>query len=226
MNELAQNFFNLQIMATALPTVLEGFLVTIAVSLTVIVIGVGLGMALALARLPGWRPVNILITAWIEIFRTLPQLVILIFLFFALPYGGIVLSPFWATSLALGAVLSAFCAEIFTAAIMALPKGQWEAAHALGFGPVKALRLIILPQSFQLATPLVTNRVIAVTKGSALGVAVSLNDTLGAAQSVMSITANPSPLMLAAALYLAFYIPLVALSRGLERRVALKGKTA
>lgn len=73
----------------------------------------------------------------------------------------------------------------------------------------------------RLATPLITNRTIAVVKGAALGVAVSLNDTLGAAQSYMSITANPSPLMLAAALYLVFFLPLVVLSRLIERRMAV-----
>lgn len=221
MEELLRNYFNMEIMAGALPSVLSGFLTTIKVGLVVIVTGVLFGLALAVLRLPGWRIVNLLITTWIEVFRTLPQLVILIFLYFALPYAGVSLSPFVATAFALGAVLSAFCAEIFSAAIMALPKGQSEAAQALGFGPIRNLRYILLPQAMRLATPLVTNRMIAVVKGSALGVAVSLDDTLGAAQSYMSITANPSPLMLAAALYLAFFIPLVALSRLIERRIAL-----
>lgn len=219
MDKLVQNFFNMEIIVGALPTVLIGFATTVQVALAVIAIGVVLGLGLALLRLLDNRPIDALITAWIEIFRTLPQLVIIIFLYFALPYGGIRLSPFAATAFALGAVLSAFCAEIFSASIAALPKGQWEAARALNLNAIATIRLIILPQAVRLATPLITNRVIAVTKGSALGVAVSLNDTLGAAQSYMAIVANPSPLMLAAALYLAFFIPLVTLSRYVERRL-------
>lgn len=221
MEALLQNFLNLEVMLAALPSVLKGFLITVEVSLCVIAIGLVLGLVLALIRLAENRFTNALITAWIELFRTLPQLVILIFLYFALPYGGIRLSPFVATAVALGFVLSAFAAEIFTAAIMALPRGQWEAAHALGFRTFKTLYYIILPQSFRLATPLLTNRVIAVSKGTALGVAVSLNDTLGSAQSYMSITANPSPLILAAVMYLIFFIPLVVLSRHLERRMSV-----
>lgn len=221
MEALLQNFLNLEVMLAALPSVLKGFLITVEVSLCVIAIGLVLGLVLALIRLAENRFCNALITAWIELFRTLPQLVILIFLYFALPYGGIRLSPFVATAVALGFVLSAFAAEIFTAAIMALPRGQWEAAHALGFRTFKTLYYIILPQSFRLATPLLTNRVIAVSKGTALGVAVSLNDTLGSAQSYMSITANPSPLILAAVMYLIFFIPLVVLSRHLERRMSV-----
>ncbi|ORE95134.1 ABC transporter permease subunit [Aurantimonas sp. 22II-16-19i] len=219
MDKLVQNFFNLSVIEGALPSVLIGFATTVQVALAVIAIGVVLGLGLALLRLLELRALDVLITAWIELFRTLPQLVIIIFLYFALPYGGIRMSPFAATAFALGSVLSAFCAEIFTASIAALPKGQWEAARALNLPPIRTLRLVILPQAVRLATPLITNRVIAVTKGSALGVAVSLNDTLGAAQSYMAIVANPSPLMLAAALYLAFFIPLVTLSRYLERRM-------
>lgn len=220
MDQLIRNYFNMEIIAGAFPVVLKGFVITVEVSLCVILIGLMLGMALALARLPGWRLVNVAVGAWIELFRTLPQLVILIFCYFALPYAGIRLSPFVATAVGLGAVLSAFCAEIFTAAIMALPKGQWEASKALGFGPIRTLAYIILPQSVRLATPLVTNRIISVSKGTALGVSVSLDDTLGAAQSYMSITANPSPLMLAAGMYLLFFIPLVMLSRRVEARMS------
>ncbi len=220
MDMLLQNFLNAEVMLNALPTVLEGFVITIEVSLCVIAIGLALGLALALIRLAENPFANALITGWIELFRTLPQLVILIFLYFALPYANIIMSPFVATAVALGFVLSAFCAEIFSATISALPRGQWEAAHALGFGMIRTLVYIILPQSIRLATPLITNRVIAVTKGTALGVSVSLNDTLGAAESYMSITANPSPLILAAILYLIFFIPLVALSRHIERRMS------
>jgi polar amino acid transport system permease protein len=80
--------------------------------------------------------------------------------------------------------------------------------------------LVILPQSIRLAIPLITNRSIAITKGTALGAAVSLPEALGSAQSAMSIYANPSPLTLAAAFYLAFFIPLVFLSRVMEKRYA------
>ena len=72
-------------------------------------------------------------TVWVELFRTLPQLAVIIVLYFGLPYAGITLSPFWATVVALGAVLSAFAAEIFRSSIQALPPGQWDAARALGF---------------------------------------------------------------------------------------------
>jgi His/Glu/Gln/Arg/opine family amino acid ABC transporter permease subunit len=218
MKQILDNYFNVPVMVEAFPEVLRGFFVTVEVALCVIVLGVALGLAFALLRCAGNRVLNFLITAYVEVFRTLPQLVIMIFIYFGLPYLGIRFSPFLATSLALAAVLAAFSAEIFWATIMAVSKGQWEAASALGLSRRRTLRLVILPQAIRLAIPLVTNRSIAITKGTALGAAVSLPEALGNAQSIMAIQANPSPLTLAAAFYLAFFIPLVWLSRVLEKR--------
>lgn len=220
MDQILENYFNLEVMARALPVVFDGFLVTVQVALSVIAIGIGGGLALALLRCAENPLVNGVISLYVEVFRTLPQLVILIFIFFGLPYMGIRFSPFMAVAVGLGAVLSAFAAETFWAAINALPKGQWEAAAALGMSRTRCLFSIILPQAVRLATPLITNRAIAITKGTALGVAVSLQETLGSAQSVMAILANPSPLTLAAGFYLLFFIPLVIASRIIENRMA------
>jgi polar amino acid transport system permease protein len=77
---------------------------------------------------------------------------------------------------------------------------------------------VILPQAVRLATPLLTNRTIAITKGTALGTAVALPEMLGNAQSMTSMLANPSPLTLAAALYLVLFLPLVVFSRRIEAR--------
>lgn len=220
MNQILENYFNGPVMAQALPDVFSGFIVTVEVAVCVIVIGVMAGLFLALLRCTNSRLINGLVTIYVEVFRTLPQLVIIIFIYFGLPYLGLTFSPFFATALALAAVLAAFSAEIFWATIMAVSKGQWEAASALAISRVLTLRLIILPQAIRLAIPLVTNRSIAITKGTALGAAISLPEALGSAQSAMSIYANPSPLTLAAGFYLAFFIPLVWLSRAFEKRFA------
>ena len=218
MDSLADNYLNLAILARYYPAILDGFKVTCLVAVLTVILGIGLGLALAVIRALGNRPVNALIVGWIDFFRTMPQLVVIVIVYFALPYGGIVLSPFAATVLALGAVLSAFAAEIFTAALQSVPQGQTDAARALGLSFMKTLFLVLLPQAIRLAIPLLTNRTIAIIKGTALGTAVSLPETLGAAQSAMAIAANPSPLSLAAALYLVLFIPLVVASRFIERR--------
>src|SRR5258708_34139077 len=108
-----------------------------------------------------------LITVFVDIFRTLPQLVIIVFIYFGLPYADIQLSPFAATVVALGAVLAAFSAEIFWAAIQAVPEGQWDAARSLGLGFFRILFRVILPQAIPIAVPRLTHRPIAITKGTA-----------------------------------------------------------
>jgi len=183
-----------------------------------VALGIGLGFALALLRSLERPVVNALITAWVDLFRTLPQLVVLVFAYFALPYAGLRVSPFVATTLGLGAVLSAFAAEAFHAAFLAVPRGQWDAARALGLGWGQSMRRVVVPQAIRLATPLLTNRSIAIVKGTALGTAVSLPELLGEAQAMTAMLANPSPLLLAAGLYLLLFLPLVVFSRWLERQ--------
>jgi His/Glu/Gln/Arg/opine family amino acid ABC transporter permease subunit len=215
---LADNFFNRQILAQYGPSILGGFWVTVEVALLTIVVGVATGLALAIVRAMKVRAADIAITVFVDIFRTLPQLVVIVFIYFGLPYLGVTLSPFVTTVLSLGMVLSAFSTEIFWSAIMAVPRGQWDAASALGFGRSRILIQIILPQAIRLAVPLLTNRAISISKGTALGTAVSLPEALGQAQSVTAIIANPSPLTLAAAFYVMFFLPLVVASRWIEHR--------
>ncbi len=213
---LLDNFFNRQILAQYGPSVLAGFWLTVEVALLTILAGVGTGLALAIVRAMRVRAADIAITIFVDVFRTLPQLVIIIFVYFGLPYAGLQLSPFAATVLSLGAVLAAFATEIFWSAIQAIPQGQWDAARSLGLGFFQILFKVILPQAVRLAVPLLANRAISITKGTALGTAVSLPELLGRAESVMAIAANPSPLTLAAAFYLVFFVPLVVASRWLE----------
>jgi His/Glu/Gln/Arg/opine family amino acid ABC transporter permease subunit len=217
MDLILDNFFNLAILEQSFPLILKGFGVTVMVSLLVIATGIAAGLGLAILRCLDIPSVRIAIVTYIDFLRTLPQLMVIVLIYFGLPYLGVTLSPFTTTVIALGAVLSAFAAEIFWSAINALPRGQWDAASALGFGYLRTLFLIILPQAVRLSIPLLTNRAIAVSKGTALGTAIALPETLGQAQSLVGILANPSPLMLAAACYLAFFMPLVVASRWLER---------
>lgn len=218
MDRIVEYYFNAQVLAIAFPDVLAGFRTTVIVSLLVIASGTLCGLSLALLRCANLRAVNIVISTYVDILRTLPQLVVIIFIYFGLPYLDVTMSPFMTTVVALGMVLSAFSTEIFWSAIMALPRGQWDAASALGFSRTRTLLTIILPQAIRLAVPLLTNRAISISKGTALGTAVALPETLGQAQSVMALVANPSPLTLAAAFYLTFFLPLVIASRWIEYR--------
>jgi polar amino acid transport system permease protein len=212
-------FFNAQVMARYLPDILYGTLITIQLAALVIASGLVAGLALALLRSLGLRPVNLLIVFTVDLFRALPPLVIIVFIYFGLPTAGISPSSFVSTWLSLTLVLMAFSEEIFWAGIISIPKGQWEAASSTGLSYGQALLNVVLPQALRLTIPPLTNRTIAITKGTALGSVVALSEILGMASSAVSNSYNPSPLTLGAAAYVILFFPMVVLGRWLETRM-------
>ena len=215
-------FFNAQVMARYLPDILYGTLITIQLAALVIASGLVAGLALALLRSLGLRPVNLLIVFTVDLFRALPPLVIIVFIYFGLPTAGISPSSFASTWLSLTLVLMAFSEEIFWAGIISIPKGQWEAARSTGLSYGEALLNVVLPQALRLTIPPLTNRTIAITKGTALGSVVALSEILGMASSAVSNSYNPSPLTLGAAAYVILFLPMVVLGRWLETRMRWK----
>jgi polar amino acid transport system permease protein len=118
----------------------------------------------------------------------------------------------------LGLILAAFAEEAFWSAITAIPRGQWEAARSTGLSFAQSLGSVVMPQALRIAIPLLTNRTIAITKGTALASVIAVPEILDKAQSAMSLSSNASPLMIGAALYLVIFAPFVVFSRWLERR--------
>ncbi|MCI0756640.1 amino acid ABC transporter permease [Teichococcus vastitatis] len=222
LNSFIFSFFNLKVMAQYLPLVAQGLGLTVVLALLIVVCGLALGLALAVIRSFGLRVLNWAIIFTVDVFRALPPLVIIVLLFFGLPAAGLSISGFAATWLSLTLVLMAFSEEIFWAGITAVPKGQWEAARSTGLSFLQTLRMVVLPQALRITVPPLTNRTIAITKGTALGSVVGVAEILGASQSAMSFSANPSPLTLGAIAYLVLFIPVVALGRWIETRFAWK----
>lgn len=222
MGKFAETFFNWDIMAQYAPKIVEGFFLTVWLAAVVVATGLAAGLALALARSLRVRAVNFLIVVFVDVLRALPPLVLIILLYFALPTVGVKFSGFVATWLALSMVLAAFAEEIFWAGILAVPKGQWEAARSTGLSFSQAMRDVVLPQALRITIPPLTNRTIAVTKGTALGAVVAVGEILYQAQSAYSFSYNPSPLTLGAIAYLVLFIPVVWFGRWVETRYAWK----
>ncbi len=222
MDAFADQFFNLEVMAKYLPDVVGGLWVTLALALGVIVSGVVLGLALACLRAFEWQPVNWLIVLFVDLFRALPPLVLLIVGYFGLPYAGIQLSGFTISWLCLSFVLAAFAEEIFWAGITSVHKGQWEAARSTGLSFPETLIYVVIPQAVRMTIPPLTNRTIAITKNTALASVVAVQEMLTVAQTSLAYAANTSPLTLAAIGYLLVFFPLVVLSRWVETRFAWK----
>jgi polar amino acid transport system permease protein len=216
------SFFNLDIAKQYLPAIAKGFVTTVYLAIAVIIAGVLLGLALALLRSFRNKAVNFFIIMFADIMRALPPLVLIILLFFALPYAGLSLEAFAATWLALSLVLAAFAEEIFWAGIVAVPRGQWEAARSTGLSKLQTLGYVVLPQAVRMTIPPLTNRVIAITKGTALGSVVALSEVLNQASSSASQAGNATPLTVGALAYLILFIPVVMFGRWVETRFAWK----
>ena len=209
-------------MARYAPKILEGTWVTIQLALAVVVAGITAGLVLAVVRTFRIKPLNALIVLVVDVMRALPPLVVIVIFYFALPTVGIRLSAWAATWLALALVLMAFAEEIFWAGILAVPKGQWEAARSTGLDFLQTLRDVVLPQAVRLTIPPLTNRTIAITKNTALGAVVAVGEILYQAQSAYSFSYNPSPLLMGAVAYLLLFIPVVYFGRWIETRFAWK----
>jgi len=216
----ADSFFNARVAAEYLPKIIDGFWLTVVLALSIVVSGLAAGLLLALVRSLGVRPLNWLIIFVVDLFRALPPLVIITLLFFGLPAAGMELSGFASTWLALSLVLMAFSEEIFWAGITSVPKGQWEAARSTGLTFLQTLRLVVLPQAIRLTIPPLTNRTIAITKGTALASVVAVQEILGAAHAGVSFSFNPTPLTLGALAYLVLFFPVVVFGRWVETRFA------
>ena len=147
---------------------------------------------------------------------------VIVLIYFGLPSAGLSASAFVSTWLSLALVLMAFAEEIFWAGITSTPKGQWEASRSTGLSFVQTLLYVILPQALRLTIAPLTNRTIAITKGTALGTVVALHEILGMASSAVSNSYNPSPLMMGAAAYILLFLPVVVAARWIETRFAWK----
>ena len=220
MNAFLETFFKPNIIAQYLPLILKGVVTTIEIALAVVITGLALGLALAVLRSFQIKPINAVIVVFVDMFRALPPLVIVLLVYFGLPNVGLSIPSFAVLWLVLSFVLAAFAEEIFWAGILSVPKGQWEAARSTGLTFIRTLGYIVLPQAVRLTVPPLTNRTVAITKNTALGMVIGVPEILNQATSAQSFSANATPLMMGALAYIVLFVPVVALGRFLETRFA------
>jgi len=216
--DLITTFFNWPVFRDALPLLLEGLGITVLLGAVSIVAGFVSGLLMALLRLYGFMPLRVLARVYIDVFRSIPLLVLLVLVYYALPFVGVRLSSFAAAATALSMVSCAYTAEIFRAGIEAIPKGQFEAAGAIGLGFFDTMRDVVLPQALRIVTPPLTSNCINVLKDTALASVVAMPDLLKQATQAQALAANPTPLIGAALLYLVLLLPLVRLVGHFEGR--------
>jgi len=213
-------FFNLDVLRRSIPILLRGLGNTVLLGAVAILCGTALGIGISLMRLYAPKPLRWLAVIYTDLMRALPVLVVLILIYYALPFAGLVLSSFTAAAVALSLVLGAYAAEVVRAGIQAVPKGQFEAASALGLGFWTTMRKVILPQAIRLVIPPHASNCVSVIKDTSLASVVAMTDLLKQATDAQALFANPTPLIGAALMYVAILWPLVRMTGWLETRFA------
>ena len=218
MNALIEQFFNFEVMQQALPYLLKGLLYTLLLSVILAPLGMITGLLLALASSNRTKAVRKGVRVYVNIFRSIPQLVLIILLFSALPLAGVHLSAFTCVIIALMLNNAAYFCEIFRAGLGAVGTGQREAAESTGLNRIDTLRYVILPQAIRNVLPDLASNTIEVVKSTSLASIVSVGELLHVASNIRSVTYNTTPLTVAAILYLLILLPAVKLSSKLESK--------
>jgi polar amino acid transport system permease protein len=225
---IREAFFDTKVIGELFPELLTTALKnTILYTLCAFAFGLVLGLILALMRLSSVVAYRALATAYVEFFRGVPALLVLIAFGYGIPValntevpGGVL----GTITVALGLVAAAYMAETFRAGIQAVPRGQMEAARSLGMSQPRAMVSIIIPQAFRIILPPLTNELILLTKDSSLvyllGVTLSTRELAKFGRDALNQYVSMTPILVAGLAYLIITVPLGIVVRRLEARQA------
>lgn len=233
MGEFFHQYFDFTIMGDHFSEVLEGFLKNLLLFAVVLVLALTWGLVLALIRqLPGRKfiPLRGLTIAYIDVFRAMPLLIIILLISGGIPYlefipKGIRIpqwfgepDPFWYGVLALTLVYGAYIAEVYRAGIEAVPPGQVEAARSLGMSHGQAMRHVVVPQAVTKIPAPMLNELNSLLKDTTLVSIVALGESLLIGREILAETFNSSAVMLAGLMFLVITLPLARLVDYLIKR--------
>jgi polar amino acid transport system permease protein len=207
----------------------EGTRVTVELTLVAGLAGVVLGVLAALGKLSRVLPLRWLASAYIWVIRGTPLLVQVLFVFLALPsiVPALRLSDFASACLALAFNAGAYNAEAIRAGLLAVPKGQIEAAHSLGLSRWYTFADITFPQAFKISLPPLVNNFVALLKDSSLAYAIGVVELTNVGNRIQAATFQPLPILITtASIYLLLTTVMTRVSDAVERRFDVEGKLA
>jgi polar amino acid transport system permease protein len=216
-------FYLKQLMAS-LPFFLKGLWMTIAISGLSLVFGSAIGFLLGILRAGNSRLARFLVGAWVDLIRGTPFLVQVFIVFFILPEAGIHLEAFPAAVLALTNLSACFICEIVSGGIIAIPRGQLEAATASGLSRYQQLRYVVIPQAMRIILPPLVGQYVLLIKDSSVVSVIGVMDVVRAGW--LTVQRVPEGLMvfgLVGLLYFGICYPLIQLSSRLEKRISARG---
>jgi His/Glu/Gln/Arg/opine family amino acid ABC transporter permease subunit len=210
----------MDLLVSSLPLLARGAGVTLYLSAAAIVVATLLGLVCALAQLYGGLVLRLLIEAYLYVVRGVPLLVMLFAMYYALPYAGIDVEATTGGILVIGLYFGAFMTEVFRAAVLSVPRGQWEAGRAVGLTTRQILVEIILQQAARVAGPPYINTCIMVVKGTSLVAIIGLADVTYVGKQIVERTL--APFLIFGAVAVVYFVVCFVLSRighRLEQRV-------
>jgi polar amino acid transport system permease protein len=213
-----KTFLNPSMMQGAWSELLLGLEMTLKLALVSMLISTVLGLIIAVLRSFKNPILEFFLIIYIDFFRAIPLIVLLVFVYYALPFLGIALDPYLAAVLAVSLNYSAYVAEVFRSGIESIHRAQVEAARSLGLRPLQAMRLVILPQAVRVVVPPLTGLMVSLLKDTALATIIGLPELLYKGIQTMIWKANPTPLVTVALIYILVLLPLTRFSSYLERR--------
>ncbi|MET3321603.1 UNVERIFIED_ORG: cystine transport system permease protein [Peribacillus simplex] len=170
---------------TSLYPMVEGAIkYTIPLTLITFVLGLILAVLTALARLSSIKILQIIARVYVSIIRGTPLLVQLFIIFYGLPNLGITLNPFISAIIGFSLSVGAYASEIIRAAILSIPKGQWEAGYSIGMTYTQALKRIVLPQAARVSIPPLSNTFISLLKDTSLASLILVAEMFRKAQEI------------------------------------------
>jgi len=218
-----QQFLNPAIAAKVFPYLLQGLGTTFLLSLLVVPLGFAGGLAVAVLWSLRRRWLRWLLIGYVDLFRAFPPLVLLLFIYFGFPFVGINIPAILAVAIGFLLNTSSYYGEIFRAGIESIPRGQWEAARSTGLSWWQTMRHVIVPQATRNVLPDLISNTLEVVKLTTLASVVAIPELLNAARNAQALTYNPTPIVIAALMYLALLWPVVRLISRLEHKaVALR----
>ena len=225
MDDLIANFFNIAVLRISFGTLMRGLGQTLLLALLVIPLGAAAGLVLGTMCSASRSVIRYFLFVWIDLFRALPPLVLLIYLYYGAPMIGYEIGAYTAIAWAFTLNTSSYFAEIFRAGIESVPQGQWHASRGSGMSWLQSFIVVVLPQGIGTVLPDVVSNFVTVTQLTSLASVVSVHELLHAAQVSQGTTYNETPLIAAALIYLAILWPFVRLVSHLERRMRARSAT-
>jgi polar amino acid transport system permease protein len=199
---------------------LRGAEFTLLLSAGSIALSTALGVCVALLHVFAAAPIRILVELYLFLARGIPLLILLFAMYYMLPYVGIDLQPTIGGILVIGVYYGAFMSQVFRAAILSLPKNQWDAARGLGMRRLLMLEIVIFPQAFRIAAPPFVNTCMQLIKGTSLVSIIGLWELTMAGREAVERTLAPFQIFAGVALiYFCLCYSLAAYGRHLEKRM-------